>query len=51
VLHVTEDAAKRAAEHAEVRLSRDNMVFQIEELQQRLLGHRRQADEGKSHAR
>ena len=46
-----EEIARRIKEHVEVRQSRDNMVFQIEELQQRVSDHRRQLDDMKAQAK
>ncbi len=46
-----EEISRRIREHVEVRQSRDNMVFQIEELQHRVSDHRRQLDDMKSQAK
>jgi hypothetical protein len=46
-----EEIARRIKEHVEVRQSRDNMVFQIEELQQHVSDHRRQLDDMKAQAK
>jgi hypothetical protein len=50
-LRVPEEISRLVAAHAEVRQSRDAMVFQIEELQQRVSDHRRQLDDMKTQAK